>query len=169
MPKKEAIIETLNFAFPTIVTSGSMMALAGVFIGQLSSDGAISGIGQCLGRGTIISIFLVMFVLPQILLIGEKVIEKTSFKVSVPIKLDRGRGLMQVDGFVRGQVNGMVVGEMHAVVRGEVNALVSLGKMTPLSSDMEAELPEELKMINYDPEDVSGEKTEDRKGGTDNV
>lgn len=169
MPKKEAIIETLNFAFPTIVTSGSMMALAGVFIGQLSSDGAISGIGQCLGRGTIISIFLVMFVLPQILLIGEKVIEKTSFKVSVPIKLDRGLGLMQVDGFVRGQVNGMVVGEMHAVVRGEVNALVSLGKMTHLSSDMEAELPEELKMINYDPEDVSGENTEDRKGGTDNV
>ena len=163
MPKKEAIIETLNFAFPTIVTSGSMMALAGVFIGQLSSDGAISGIGQCLGRGTIISIFLVMFVLPQILLIGEKVIEKTSFKVSVPIKLDRGLGLMQVDGLVRGQVNGMVVGEMHAVVRGEVNALVSLGKMTPLSSDMEAELPEELKRINYDPEDVSGENAEDRK------
>ena len=49
MPKKDAIIETMNFAFPTIVTSGSMLALAGIFIGQMSSDGAICGIGQCLG------------------------------------------------------------------------------------------------------------------------
>ncbi len=41
MPKKEAIIETMNFAFPTIVTSGTMLALAGIFIGQMSSDGAV--------------------------------------------------------------------------------------------------------------------------------
>lgn len=46
MPKKEAIIETMNFAFPTIVTSGTMLALAGIFIGQMSSDGAVCGIGQ---------------------------------------------------------------------------------------------------------------------------
>ena len=135
MPRKEAITETLNFAFPTIVTSGSMMALAGVFIGQLSSDGAISGVGQCIGRGTIISIVLVMFVLPQILLVGEKIIDKTSFKMSVPIKLDRGFGLVRVDGMVRGNINGTVIGEMHAVVRGEVNALVTLGKMETISEE----------------------------------
>ncbi len=135
MPKQEAIIETLNFAFPTILTSGSMMVLAGYFIGKLSSDAAICGIGQSLCRGTLISIFLVMFVLPQILLIGEKVIDRTSFKVSVPLKLDHGNGLMRVDGMVRGQINGMVVGEMHAVVKGEVNALVTLGKMTRMEKD----------------------------------
>ena len=45
MPKKDAIIETMNFAFPTIVTSGTMLALAGIFIGQMSSDGAVCGIG----------------------------------------------------------------------------------------------------------------------------
>ena len=32
MPKKDAIIETMNFAFPTIVTSGSMLALAGILL-----------------------------------------------------------------------------------------------------------------------------------------
>ena len=87
MSKKDAIIETMNFAFPTIITSGSMMVLAGVLIGQMSSDGAICGIGQCLGRGTIISILLVMFVLPQILLLGEKVIDRTSFKVMYRVRL----------------------------------------------------------------------------------
>ena len=135
MGKKEAAIETLNFAFPTIITSGSMMVLSGVAIGRLSSDATICGIGQCLGRGTTISIFLVMFVLPQILMVGEKIIEKTSFEVSVPIRLDRGFGTVRVDGFVRGQVNGTVVGEMHALVRGEVAAVVTMGNMHEVSSD----------------------------------
>ncbi len=95
MPKKEAIIETMNFAFPTIVTSGTMLALAGIFIGQMSSDGAVCGIGQCLGRGTIISIVIVMFILPQILLVGEKIIDRTSFAVSMPLKLEKASGLMR--------------------------------------------------------------------------
>ena len=76
-----------------------------------------------------------MFVLPQILMVGEKIIEKTSFEVSVPIRLDRGFGTVRVDGFVRGQVNGTVVGEMHALVRGEVAAVVTMGNMHEVSSD----------------------------------
>lgn len=131
MSKKDAIIETMNFAFPTIVTSGSMLALAGILIGQMSSDGAICGIGQCLGRGTILSILIVMFVLPQILLLGEKIIDKTSFAVSIPLKLEKTSGLMRVDGLVQGQINGMVVGEMHGFVRGDANLLVNMGKMEP--------------------------------------
>ena len=130
------MIETLNFAFPTIITSGSMMALAGYFIGNLTSDGAICGIGQCIFRGTVISIFLVMFVLPQILLIGEKVIERTSFKVSVPLKIDKGSGLVRVDGLVNGSINGFVMGEVYALIRGDVNAIIRMGKLS------EAESPE---------------------------
>lgn len=129
MPKKQAIIETMNFAFPTIITSGSMMALAGILIGQMSSDGAICGIGQCLGRGTIISIIIVMFILPQILLLGERIIERTSFTMSNPIQLQRENGLVRVDGRINGQVNGIVIGEFHGVVRGDVNAVMLTGSM----------------------------------------
>ncbi len=135
MPKKDAIIETMNFAFPTIVTSGSMLALAGIFIGKMSSDGAICGIGQCLGRGTIISIIIVMFVLPQILLLGEKVIDKTSFAVSIPLKLERTSGLMRVDGLVQGQINGTVIGEMHGFVRGDASLFVNMGKLEERQDD----------------------------------
>ena len=79
MDHRQAIIETMNFAFPTIITSGSILTVAGLLIGQMTSEAAIVGIGQSLGRGTILSIILVMFVLPQILLIGGTVVEKTSF------------------------------------------------------------------------------------------
>ena len=129
MSKKDAIIETMNFAFPTIVTSGTMLALAGIFIGQMSSDGAVCGIGQCLGRGTIISIFIVMFILPQILLVGEKIIDRTSFAVSMPLKLEKMSGLMRVDGVVRGHINGTVTGEIHGYVRGDASLFVNMGKM----------------------------------------
>lgn len=137
MPKKDAIIETMNFAFPTIITSGTMLALAGIFIGQMSSDGAVCGIGQCLGRGTILSIIVVMFVLPQILLLGEKVIDKTSFAVSIPLKLERNSGLMRIDGIIQGQINGTVTGEFHGLVRGDANLFVNMGKLEKKEDDAE--------------------------------
>lgn len=137
MSKKDAIIETMNFAFPTIITSGTMLALAGIFIGQMSSDGAVCGIGQCLGRGTILSIIIVMFVLPQILLLGEKVIDRTSFAVSIPLKLERNSGLMRIDGIIQGQINGTVAGEFHGLVRGDANLFVNMGKLEKKEDEAE--------------------------------
>ncbi len=81
MPHKQAIVETMNFAFPTIFISGTIMATASFFIGNMTSEGSIANMGLNLARGTLISIALVMFVLPQLLLVGVKIIEKTSFSV----------------------------------------------------------------------------------------
>lgn len=48
-------------------TSGTILASAwDPSFGQLTSDPAIYGVGLCLGRGTVISMFLVMCVLPEI-------------------------------------------------------------------------------------------------------
>ena len=146
MSKKQAMIDTMNFAFPTIITSGMMMALAGFAIGMMTSDATICSIGQCLGRGTLISIILVMFVLPQILLLGEKVIDKTSFSVSVPIRLTRNFGVMRIDGNVQGHINGTIVGEVHAVVRGEINAFVSSMQKLDADDGENAEMLIEEKM-----------------------
>lgn len=166
MSKKQAIIETMNFAFPTIITSGAMMALAGFAIGMMTSDATICSIGQCLGRGTLISIILVMFVLPQILLLGEKIIDKTSFKVSVPIRLTRSFGVMRVDGFMEGQFNGTIVGEVHAVVRGELSAFIRSGNLVKLEEGdpgflIEENIPGEIK-------EVTDQKKngDDEKGGS---
>ena len=38
MPIKEAMVETLNQGFPTIITSGAMLASAGLIIGRMTSD-----------------------------------------------------------------------------------------------------------------------------------
>lgn len=121
MPHRDAIIETMNFAFPTIITSGTILAVAGTLIGLMTSTASITGIGQNLGRGTILSILLVMFVLPQILLIGGKVVDMTAFSMPNVTKKHSGRGRVRVDGLVRGEVHGVVSGVMHAIVDGEVD------------------------------------------------
>ena len=121
MHHRDAIIETMNFAFPTIITSGTILAVAGTLIGMMTSTASITGIGQNLGRGTIISILLVMFVLPQILLVGGKIVDMTAFEMPNVTKKHSGRGRVRVDGMVRGEIRGVVSGMMHATVDGEVD------------------------------------------------
>ena len=129
MPHKEAIVETMNFAFPTILTSGSILACAGTLIGMMTSEVTIVGIGQSLGRGTILSIFLVMFVLPQILLIGGEIVDKTSFsmpKTNLPRLSSSGH--IRVDGLVRGEIHGYVDGILRADVNGQVDLKMITGR-----------------------------------------
>lgn len=129
MHHREAIIETMNFAFHTIITSGTILASAGILIGMMTSEAAIVGIGQSIGRGTIISIILVMFVLPQILLIGSEIVDKTSFsmpKANLP-KVS-GSGHVRVDGMVRGEIHGYVSGIIRADINGDVDLNLISGK-----------------------------------------
>lgn len=81
MDHKKAAVAAINESFPTILTSGSILMMAGMLIGYISTDAIISSLGICLGRGTLISIILVMLVLPQILLLCDKFIDKTYFEI----------------------------------------------------------------------------------------
>lgn len=82
MSKEQAIIDTMNFAFHTIFTSGSVMLAAGFLVGNITSSGSIVSMGQGLFRGTCISVVLCLFVLPQVLLFSEKIVDRTSFSGS---------------------------------------------------------------------------------------
>ncbi len=139
MGKKDAIINTMNLSFPTIITSGTMLAVAGTLIGNMTSDCAIYGIGKCLGRGTIISIMITMFVLPQILLVGDKIIELTAFVMNVPIQTKQLSGTMRIDGYVRGRIEGNVTGVVNAVVRGNVSAYIENNNVQLLEENAEGE------------------------------
>ena len=63
----------------------------------------------------------VMFALPQILLIGSRVIDKTSFSVPSVVAKKNSRGRMTVNGMVYGHINGTVRGMIHATVEGDVD------------------------------------------------
>ena len=164
MPPKKAIVKALELAFPTVLTSGSILASAGFLIGKLSTNGTIVGIGECLSRGTLISMFLVMFVLPQILLLGDIIVEKTSFRVNVPESMRRTTGTIYVNGRVRGRISGVVDANIQGVIRGDVSALIGAGAYQGAAPDDPAkpELPES----GPPPDGDTGDDTE-RQEGTD--
>ncbi len=124
MDRKAAAVEALNQSFPTIFTSGTIMTVAGFLIGKLSTDTIISSIGDTLGRGTLTSIILVMTVLPQLLVLGDAIIERTAITLNRDRKQRFQNGIMRLDGHVRGHVSGFVDGEFKGVMRGSVDALI---------------------------------------------
>ena len=142
MPLKDAVGETINQAFPTIFTSGSIMASSGFLIGNISSDATTSAMGTALGRGTLISIFLVMFVLPQILLLGDTIIEKTALNINLSRERKELSGKMAVSGHVRGYVQGEIDADIQGVFQGDMQ--VSLKSVIP-GRDATAEPIEEEK------------------------
>ena len=149
MPLREAMVETLNQAFPTIITSGTMLASAGIVIGFMTSNETISAIGMYLGTGTLISIFLVMCVLPQILLLGDTIIRKTSFSINKGAAVTHKTGLIRVNGKVRGHLDGLIDAEIHGVFRGTLNAVIDVGSVEEIREEL---LPEPK------PEQDGGEK-----------
>lgn len=124
MDRKEAVVEALDQSFPTVFTSGSIMTVAGFLISELTTDPTIGSVGLALGRGTLTSIILVMSVLPQILLLGDIIIEKTALTLNKDRKQRFNRGTMRLDGHVRGHVAGFVDGEFKGVIHGSVDALI---------------------------------------------
>ena len=135
MDRKEAIIEAMNFAFPTILTSGTILAVSGLLISIITTDCTINGIGEAIGRGTMISIVLVMFVLPQILLLGGKIIEKTSFAMPKVNREHKTSAPVQVDGRISGRINGTVSGFFRGTIEGDTDLRLFSGKLEPLRED----------------------------------
>ena len=128
MKPHDAIVGALNEAFPTIFTSGTILAVAGSLIGVMTTNPVISSIGSCLGRGTIISIVLVLGVLPQILLLGDTLMERTSFEMkTLKLPTRTASGTMRVDGHVRGYISGVVDADFSGVLHGQMNATISTG------------------------------------------
>lgn len=133
MSHRDAVIETLNQSFPTILTSGSIMTVAGFLIGIISTNPPISSLGLALGRGTLTSIFLVMTVLPELLILGDTLIERTAITLNIDRKQRFSGGIMHVDGHIRGHVSGFVDGEIRGLIRGDINAMIESKK--PIKRD----------------------------------
>lgn len=124
MPLQEAVVTTLNQAFPTIFTSGSIMMCSGFLIGNISSEATVSAMGIALGRGTLTSILLVIFVLPQILLFGDFIIEKTALTIKLKGSIRESNGRVRVTGHVRGYVQGEIDADVQGVFQGQMQVSV---------------------------------------------
>lgn len=76
--KKKAVVQTIQDTAISILTSAGILTIAGFFLGNMSTNQVISELGILVGRGAIISTTLVFFVLPSLLTLLDKFIQKTT-------------------------------------------------------------------------------------------
>lgn len=80
MPAKKAMAESLSIAFRSILVSATILSSAGFTLYLTSSNIIVKDIGLLLGRGTLISMFMVICFLPAMLMVFDKVIGKTTWR-----------------------------------------------------------------------------------------
>lgn len=73
-PKKEAIIQTISAVAVSVLTSASVLTVVGFLLGIISTHGLLSQLGCFLGKGTLCSLAIVLFVLPGLLYLADKLI-----------------------------------------------------------------------------------------------
>lgn len=80
MTQKVAIKTSLGEAFKSILVSATTLSVAGFTLAATSSNPAVAEIGNLLGRGTIMSMVMVVCLLPILLTIFDALIGKTTYK-----------------------------------------------------------------------------------------
>ena len=72
LEKSSALVQTIADTAVSILTSGSSMTAVGMLMGYVSSNRLLAQLGMFIGRGTLLSLVIVFFVLPGLLFLFDK-------------------------------------------------------------------------------------------------
>jgi hypothetical protein len=86
-PVQESVFLAYEETKTTVLTSGLILIGAGYVLGWSSSIPSIAVFGTLIGRGAVISTILVLFILPQVMMIFDKFIQKTTIKKASKAKI----------------------------------------------------------------------------------
>ncbi|ADH97934.1 exporter of the RND superfamily protein-like protein [[Bacillus] selenitireducens MLS10] len=80
MPARAAIIDTVNNKTFSISISAAILSSVGFILFLTSTNPIIGSIGLLIGRGALLAFLMVLFLLPAILLVGDRLVEKLTYK-----------------------------------------------------------------------------------------
>lgn len=80
MPVIQAIKKTMDEKFFSILVSASILSSVGFILSWTSTNPIVSSIGLLLGRGALLAFVMVVFFLPAVLLVFDKIVGKTTWK-----------------------------------------------------------------------------------------
>ena len=81
--RKEAAMKTVQTVAGSIIPPALILASAGFTLAAISSIQVVAELGSVLGRGAIISLAMVLFLLPNLLRLFDHFIEKTTWKLTM--------------------------------------------------------------------------------------
>jgi uncharacterized protein len=82
MPTREAIRKTVDEKVFSIGISASILSSVGFILYITSSNPIVSSVGLLLGRGALLAFMMVVFFLPAMLLVFDRLVEKTTWKAN---------------------------------------------------------------------------------------
>lgn len=82
MEKRPAMLSAISYSAITILTSATILTVCGAFIGIISSNGVMAGLGTLIGRGAFIAALNTFLLLPILFMLLDRVVEKTTWKAS---------------------------------------------------------------------------------------
>lgn len=77
--KKQAVQQMLSSCVVSLIASSSVMIVVGFLMGFISTHGLLAQLGLFIGRGTLCSLMIVLFVLPGLLYLFDGLIGRTTF------------------------------------------------------------------------------------------
>ncbi len=80
--KLNAMKMTLGAVVKSVMVSAMILAVAGFSLGLSSSEQIVKALGLLLGKGAVIAFLLSITLLPALLLLFDKIIEKTTYKAT---------------------------------------------------------------------------------------
>lgn len=80
MEKRPAMLSAISYSAITILTSATILTVCGAFIGIISSNGVMAGLGTLIGRGAFIAALNTFLLLPILFMLLDRVVEKTTWK-----------------------------------------------------------------------------------------
>jgi len=85
---KQAVRKALDENFLALLTSAGILSAAGFALALTSSNAIVKELGTLLGRGTLLSLLMVTCALPALLVLSDRLIQKTTLKHGflVPVK-----------------------------------------------------------------------------------
>ena len=102
----------MNFSMSTI-TGASIFFLSYLIISSIQ-------------MGANIDYAIVILVLPEILLLGDSIVEKTGVTIKKPELVRRETGNFVINGHVRGRIEGFVDADVNGAISGNLDAVVKI-------------------------------------------
>ena len=78
MGRKESLIKVFESCTVSVMTSASVLTVVGFLLGKVSTHGLLAQLGLFLGKGTVCSLAIVLFVLPGLLYLFDGLVQKTT-------------------------------------------------------------------------------------------
>lgn len=128
-------MRAVGFTFPAVLASNAVVAISNLLVNQVASSTYVINVNRYLNQNAVVSVLLILFILPRVLLVNAHVISHASFTIPGLITHDDNGNHVQIGNVIRNRVRNSITNAVGTVISNSIRlAIVSNGISRRLSS-----------------------------------